>query len=122
MQRHFYVLGFMNIDISVKNRSPASSKYVESLISNGVIPIITLPTHLTNILSTTIDHIITNDTLHNIKPAILQCDSNLSDHYCTLCNITVNFVSQKRKADIIIRDKSNFAPVTYFKEMSNIPV
>jgi len=116
----FYILEDMNIDISVKNRSPAFSKYVEYLISNGAIPIITLPTRVTNISSTTIDHIITNDTLHKIKPGIIRCDSNLFDHYCTLCNITGNFVSQKRKADIFIRDKSNFDPETNLKEMSYI--
>jgi len=60
----FYILGDLNIDISVKNRSSASSKYVENLISNGAIP-----THVTSISSTTIDHIIANDTLHKIKPA-----------------------------------------------------
>jgi len=59
----FYILGDMNINISVKIRSPASSKFVENLISNDVN----------------------------------RCDSNLSDHYCTLCNITGNFVSQKEK-------------------------
>ena len=77
----------MNINLSMNNRTSVSTKDIDHLISTGSIPIITLPTRVTDTSSTIIDQIITNDTSHIIKPRVIRSDSKLSDHYCIFCEV-----------------------------------
>ena len=77
----FYLLGDLNIDLTVNKRSLSSLDFLNSLISCGSLPIITIPTRVTETSATIIDHVITNDSSHEIKPGVIRYDDNLSDHY-----------------------------------------
>ena len=60
------------------------------LISNGYYPLINVPTRVTDNSSTIIDHIITNDHIHNISSGVIKTD--LTDHFpifCTISNVTL---------------------------------
>ena len=63
-----YLIGDMNINLSpifdVSNNDSnvnSANEYVNMLASNGYFPLITLPTRVTAVSSSIIDHIITND-------------------------------------------------------------
>lgn len=56
----------INLDSSSGNISNSTSAYVNMLTSNGYYPLIHIPTRVTDVSSTVIDHIMTNDHTHNI--------------------------------------------------------
>ena len=60
--------------------------YVNTFSSNGAYSLINKPTQVTNVLQTTIDHIVTNDSMHVIYPVIFLSD--LTDHYPIACRVT----------------------------------
>ena len=60
----FYILGDMNIDISTDNRTTAAETYINELLGNGDIPVISYLTRVTSSTSTIINYIITNDSTH----------------------------------------------------------
>jgi len=87
----------MNIDISTNKRTSSCKDYIDDLVTFGSVPIIIIPTHVTESLSTIIDHIITNDVSHIIMPGIIRCDHSLSDHYVTFCVVKgFSFQSQMK--------------------------
>ena len=97
-----------------KNCSNTAKTYINTLIANGAVPLITKPTRLTDKTSTIKDHIITNDFTHRINPAVLE--ANLTDHYPILCAVKQSKPLRKAKVfKIFYRDKTNFT-VDYFCE------
>jgi len=76
----------MNFDISMNKKTPSAASYIEHLISCGSIPIIPFPTRVTEVSSTIIDRIVTNDTSQAIKPRVIRCNNNLSDHNVIFCD------------------------------------
>jgi len=60
----FYVLGDLNIDISLNKRTANCLNCIDHLVSYVSVPIITISTHVTETSSTTLDHIVTNDASH----------------------------------------------------------
>ena len=103
----FYVLGDTNIDISAKARTPSSTHYVNNLISCGSVPIITIPTRINDTSSTVIDHVITNDTSHCIRPGVIQT-AKISDHYPIFCEVLGYAIPTNKQMHYTFRDKSNF--------------
>ena len=83
----FYQLRYLNTDIFPTKLTPGSSTYIDSLNSFGLVPIVTIPTRVTDTTSTIIDHIITNDTSRVIKPGVIRHDSKAFDHYVIFCSI-----------------------------------
>ena len=81
-----YMLGDFNINTAQNQTLGISKKFLYTLISNGAIPLITEATRVTDRSSTIIDHIITNDTKHRIKPGVLEI-CNVSDRYPIFCQI-----------------------------------
>ena len=102
-----YLIGHFNIDVKKKNRSNTAKTYINTLIANGAVPLLTKPTRLTDKTSTIIDHIITNDFTHRINPAVLQ--ANLTDHYPIPCAVKQSKPLRKAKvSEIFYHDKTNF--------------
>ena len=73
-----YILGDVNLDINKFNHSTFAQNYLNGLISKGFVPLITQPTRVTDISTSIIDHIITNDLSHKLIPGIIRTD-DLSD-------------------------------------------
>ena len=109
-----YLIGDININLSpifdVSNKDSnvnSANEYVNMLASNGYFPLITLPTRVTAVSSSIIDHIITNDHKNIIFPGIIKSD--LTDHYPIFCFIDdVVTCSNKTNLKIFRRDFSNF--------------
>ena len=67
----FFILGDININISPVNRSIAATRNISMLLSHGVLPLITLPTRVTDVSATIIDHVLTNDIKHSLEPGVI---------------------------------------------------
>ena len=113
-----YVLDDTNIDISAKARTPSSTHYINSLISCGSVPIITIPTRVTDTSSTVIDHVITNDTSHCIRPGVIQT-ANISDHYAIFCEVLGYAIPTNKKMHYTFRVKSNFDVDSYCTDLND---
>ena len=57
----------------------SANLYINSILSHGAIPLITKLTRISNKSSTIINHIITNDSKHELQSFIVKSD--LTDHY-----------------------------------------
>ena len=73
----------------------SANLYINSILSNGAIPLITKPTRISNNSSTIIDHIITNKSKHKLQSFIVKFD--LTDHYPIFCVINKNSNKQQKK-------------------------
>ena len=81
----YYILGDFNINLNRDNRTNSANLYINSILSHDAIPLITKPTRISNNSSTIIDHIITNDSKHELQSFIVKSD--LTDHYPIFCVI-----------------------------------
>ena len=63
--------------------------------------LITKPTKTSSNSSAIIDHIITNDSKHELQSFIVKSD--LTDHYPIFCVINKNFTNNKRNFFIVIK-------------------
>ena len=80
----FYILGNINININKSSlESSLAKRYTDAITSSGAVPIITLPTHITDNLSTVIDYIITNDLSRHVTPCVIR--SPMTNHYNYSC-------------------------------------
>ena len=85
-------------------------------MANGAVPIITKPTRITPESSSIIDHIITNDSNHQIDSFIFEVD--VTDHYPLLCKIDERKSNNsKNHPDEYYRDKSNFTAESFREDL-----
>ena len=95
-QKQYYILGDFNINTLSSNiETNASNKYKFVLKSNGCFSVITTPTRETPHSKTLIDHILTNETTHLIKPGVIEY--KISDHHLTFVSITACNKSENNK-------------------------
>jgi len=73
-----YICGDFNIDLIKYNSHEPSRNFTDSLFSLGLIPLITMPTRITNTSETLIDNIFTNNLSTEHSSGILIAD--VSDH------------------------------------------
>ena len=88
------------------------------LLSHGVQPLITLPTRVTDVSATIIDHILTNDIKHSLEPGAIQTQV-ISDHYPLYCQIG-NVPTYKKAEESFgyYRDKSKFDSDTFNEDLN----
>ena len=60
----YYILGDFNINILKSKCTGISHDYINVIVANGAVPIITKPARVTPESSSIIDHIINNDSNH----------------------------------------------------------
>ena len=113
---NFYILGDLNINTSTIERTPVAKRFLNMLLSCGVVPLITKPTRVSDSLTTIVDHLLTNDYEHFIIPNIVETNE-ISDHHPILCQ--VNLTQTRKKADSTVtfyKDKSKFDSNQYWKK------
>ena len=76
------IMGDTNIDLLKYNTHEKTESYLNDIISNGFLPIITKPTRIARTSSTLLDHIYINSTTNYSQTGIIISD--LSDHYGTV--------------------------------------
>ena len=104
----FYTLGDLNINTSTIERTSVAKRFLNMLLSCGVLPLITKPTRVSDSSPTIINHILTNDYEHSIIPGIVETNE-ISDHCPILCQ--VNLTQTRENADSTVTfytDKSKF--------------
>ena len=85
------IMGDMNIDLLKFKSNDKTNSYLDTLFSNGFLPLITKPTRVGPTSSTLIDHIYSNNKLvANISGVIIN---DVADHYGTFCT----FPKRKQK-------------------------
>ena len=80
-----YLLGDINLNILNDHRRTIANKYLSMLAGNGLFPLITKPTRITQESATLIDHIFTSAIANPIFPGIILSD--ISDDFFTYCAI-----------------------------------
>ena len=112
----YYILGDFNINLHRHNRMNSFNLYINSILSHGAVPLITKPTRISNNSSTIIDHIITNDSKHELQSFIVKSD--LTDHYPIFCVINKNSTNNKKNIEqLFYRDKTKFCSESFCKEL-----
>ena len=92
----------------------SANLYINSILSHGAILLIIKPTRTSNNSSTIIDHIITNDSKHELQSFIVKSD--LTDHYF-FCAINKNFTNNKKNIKKLFhRDKTKFCTESFCKD------
>ena len=71
--------GDFNINILNHKNHKETGRYIDTLLSNGLLPLITLPTRISNKSATIIDHISTNIKDDSYDAGIILAD--ISDHF-----------------------------------------
>ena len=106
-QKTVFLIGDFNINLTSSSNTLVNlaSDCINLLASYGYFPLITIPTRVTRNSSTLIDHILTNDSLHAIKPGVIRTD--LTDHYPIFCSISDKII-RKESQPIYKRNLSNF--------------
>ena len=114
----FFIVGDININIFPVNRSAAANRYINMLLSHGFLPIITLPTRVTDNSATIIDHNLTNDVKHSLEPGVIQTQ-DISDRYSLYCQIR-NVPTTKKVEELLgyYRDKSKFDSDTFNEDLN----
>ena len=85
LKKAYYILGDFNINIQKYNRTSAAYTYINLIVNNGAISIITKLARVNSESSFIIDHIITNNSNHQINSFIFKMD--VTDRYPILCKI-----------------------------------
>ena len=80
-----YLAGDININLDKLNRTKLADNYINILISNGLLSLITISTRVTATSSTIIDHTNTNDLKHKVIFFVLK--SLITDNYITTCRV-----------------------------------
>ena len=94
----------------------SATEYINTIISNGAVPLTTKPTGVADTFSTIIDHIITNNFKSNLYPAVIEVD--ITDHYPILCIIEKPRIKTNAKLEIThFRDKSAFSADAFNKDL-----
>ena len=76
-----YLMGDFNLDLIKTDQHPATGKFLNSMNSMGLHPLISLPTRITSTTATLIDNIFTSEFLKPIKSGLLF--TSISDHLPT---------------------------------------
>ena len=93
------------------------------LASNGVYSLLDKPTHISSETTTTIDHVITNDTHNTIYPCVFVSD--ISDHFPAACLVakdsnSTTSNSRIKKDTYSCRDMSSFDPLEFKLDLSKL--
>ena len=114
----FFILGDISMIISPVNRSTAANQYINMLLSHGVLPLITLPTRVTDVSATITDHVLTNDIKHSRKPGVMQTQ-DISNHYLLYCQ-KGNVPTYKKAEESFgyYRHKSKFDSDTFNEDLN----
>ena len=87
-----YICGDMNINLLKINENPSYNLFYENLTAHSFMPLITLPTRLSDTCDTLIDNIFTNNSDHHHTNCILT--RVVSDHQMTCCMLSKNTIEK----------------------------
>ena len=116
--KQIVILGDMNANLLKSSEHCHTGDYLDTMLNNGFMPKITVPTRVTHDTATLIDHIFVKDTLRNTSGTSGTITSSMSDHYMNfiflpITESTTNIEKVKYRA----YTAANIAKFTY--ELNN---
>jgi len=105
-----YICGDFNIDLIKYNSHEPSKQFTDSLFSLGLIPLITMPTRITNTSETLVDNIFTNNLSTEHYNGILLAD--VSDHLPIFTMLQNYSAPEKSGKTYVLKRKINDATVS----------
>ena len=108
-----YLMGDFNIDLLKFQTHDKTNYFINCMITTGFLPVITKPSRITDHSATLIDHIYSNNTIHNYISGLIITD--VSDHFGPFC---INRKKEPIKAPTFtyIRKISEIN-IAYFKQI-----
>ena len=97
------MLGDLNINLLNFEIHQSTNEYLNIMISNSLLPVITLPTRISSSSATLIDHIFTNID-HLLAGTII---TDITDHYCNFL-----FVKQTQQHHQVNPSHISYRPIT----------
>ena len=95
--KHTYIFTDSNINLLKLNDLPLCSEYLDTLITNGFIQIISKATRIHQQNCSLIDHIITNTNLSKYTAGTIIDD--LSDHFMNFIQLTTEKINKNNLKD-----------------------
>ena len=77
--KEYFICGYLNIDLLKYETHQDTCSYLDTLLLNGLLPLVTLPTRISNHSATIIDHISTKIHDDQYDTGIIVTD--ISDHF-----------------------------------------
>ena len=115
-----YLCGDYNIDLLRINTDRHFCQYFNNIIANGFLPLITLPTRISDRSSTLIDNIFTNDIEELGQSGILL--THLSDHQMVFTYIEKLDYIEKIPKFIDIETKDERSIKNFIEELENLNI
>ena len=112
------LVGDLNINLLNHDTHYPTSEFLDSMISFGLIPKITLPTRITHSSATLIDHIFSNISPHESLAGTLKID--ISDHFANFICVQRYHLTDRRPKFITYRDMSNKNIIKFHNALSEI--
>ena len=84
-KKTFYLIGDMNIDLTPSKRAKLACDYLNIIVSNGTLPLNTLPTRVSSNSATIIGRILSNNLKNKLTSLVFRND--VTDHYLIICSI-----------------------------------
>ena len=110
----FYVCADINIDLLQYSTNIKIQNYFDSLVSLGCSSMVNIPTHISTIWSTLLDHLHTNDVEKNITCHVL--DYGISDHLPVFFSINSSPV-RNQATSVKIRDTKQFDEEAFLNDL-----
>jgi hypothetical protein len=116
--KNIIITGDFNIDLLKTNTHIPTAGFLDMMISNGMIPQITLPTRLTHSTASLIDHIFTNSPNETSIAGTITTD--ISDHFSNFILIKLKIPKRQFPTYITYRryDETSFAK--FNSELENV--
>ena len=114
--KHFFILGDININTSPRRISSSGSDYINMLLSCGIASVIDKPIRIMPSWATILDHILTNEDRFTIVPGVIEHD--LTDHYPVMVSISNKMDKNKYCSNAkFTRDLSTFSVDSFNEDL-----
>ena len=115
-KRSFYIMGDFNIDLLKISNNETIRQYANTLLGSMCKCLIDLPTRVTPISKTLIDHIYSNDTKSRINSGILVTD--ISDHFPVFAIISKIKLLSNKLVHYYVRDMNKFDHKIFLEQLN----
>ena len=115
-KRSFYIMGDFDIDLLKISNNETIRQYANTLLGSMCKCLIDLPTRVTPISKTLIDHIYSNDTKSRINSGILVTD--ISDHFPVFAIISKMKLLSNKLVHYYVRDMNKFDHKIFLEQLN----
>ena len=108
--RHYFILGYRNINTNIKTLPNNAKNYLNMLSVNGSKNIFDISARVTSSSTAALDHKFTNDSKRKIFPSVINYD--ITNHYPVTALVCKNIVDESIR-EMFGRSFSNFKVIIF---------